>query len=492
MFDQGCYQSAMHALDKDFRNGNYYVTSSPFAAARHVRCDVTDARPSENFRNRNKVEEKREVHFKRTNAVPSGRLTGHRVGRFNSSGDMVDRSDSSEDLIRALDNSSMNGKWMEGTRNGRNRQSKGLRDDYRYVGSDSRGIHRGGANFDQWGGDDLEHDHSGVPWNRDIDASMYQERTGRNFSKARENPIPRRAKSTDSLLDSGPDRSTNERPRSSRMIYDGVFEPRSSRSKRSSAANGDREFLSDVQQELESQRRYWSGEMARLVSPTNNNARSRSGLNADKNSFVDTSSGLPVFKAFVDVSEYPLDSVTVNIDKLSNKIIVEAGQGNSPSQSVASTFTQKIAMPRYADDSRMVARVNKAGLLRLEIPLMFYFPGDAQHDGSQSKSFINQVRTDPVDGSHVMEVVVKPGSDVSLRDLRVEVVENKLVVFSDKIVNGFPAKRTVVKTYTLPEMAIVQNITSELTSDGFLTVSIPIYTPHSRPRNRARDFVNNR
>jgi hypothetical protein len=212
-----------------------------------------------------------------------------------------------------------------------------------------------------------------------------------------------------------------------------------------------------------------------------------SSFDAGTNSYVDTSSGIPLFKAFVDVSEFDASEVSVTVDKLSNKIVVEAHQNVDAvrgGSAFGRSFTQRIQMPRFADDARLAARMNNRGILKLEVPLIYYFPPsdlDLDRD-ARAKSFVYEVRDDPTDRSRqLMEILVNTGRDVSARDLRVEVGDaNKLIVSAERPVGsggeagGRAPRRTVIKRYTLPPLADVAGITSRLGSDGRLTILIPI------------------
>ena len=132
----------------------------------------------------------------------------------------------------------------------------------------------------------------------------------------------------------------------------------------------------------------------------------KSPASSGATNYVDTSSGNPIFKAYVDVSEYPPQGLNVTIDKLESKLIVTANRGTEPGN-VTRSFTQKVQLPRYADDQRVRTRLNKEGILTIEVPLLFYFDPEKK----QSKSFINQVRTQP-DGSKSLEILVNVGAEV--------------------------------------------------------------------------------
>jgi hypothetical protein len=207
---------------------------------------------------------------------------------------------------------------------------------------------------------------------------------------------------------------------------------------------------------------------------------SGSSFEAIKNSVVDTSTGRPIFKAFIDVSEFPASSVKVNVDKLTNKVVVEAKQAASGG-GTAKSFTQRVQLPRFADDQNLVARMNKNGILKVEVPLIYYFPqADGKGDADKAKSFVYEVRTNPVDGSKVMEILVNTGRDMSSRDLRVEMEGNKLQIWAvkagsvDSTSPGGEGKRVLIKQYTMPSNADVNNIRTQRTKDGRHAILIPI------------------
>lgn len=259
---------------------------------------------------------------------------------------------------------------------------------------------------------------------------------------------------------------------STRLVFDGKHDAQ--RPERTSGiltkrAPEERQFLSDVQKELEYQRMNWKDEIERMTGTTLSGARSSSA--ATKSSYVDTNGVEPLFKAYVDVREFPPSSVTVNVDKLTNKVIVEAKQV-SDTGSVAKTFTQKVQLPRFADDTRLSARMNREGILKVEVPLIYYFPEQEENGGT--KSFVYEVRKNP-DGSKVMEILVKPGQDLSIDNLRVELNNDKLIVSAVKRGAGGASQKCIIKTYTLPENADVQGITSNPTRDGCLTILVPVY-----------------
>lgn len=128
----------------------------------------------------------------------------------------------------------------------------------------------------------------------------------------------------------------------------------------------------------------------------------------------------------------------------------------------------------------MSAKLNRKGVLKIEVPLLFYFPADHENKSSTNilgKSFVYEVKTDARDGSKVMEIVVKPGSEVTLNDLRVEVSEEgQLTVYVERLATGRSGskERKVIKTYSLPETAILDGISSRMANDGTLTISVPI------------------
>jgi len=183
-----------------------------------------------------------------------------------------------------------------------------------------------------------------------------------------------------------PSPSQLERP-PSRLVYDGRYRPRSV-----TASDGDgtrsgheREFLVKVQRELENQRESWRSEMDRLARstvqfdtedrlpsleyfPNGGGSGSSSSMDAGTNSYVDTSGAVPLFKAFVDVSEFDPGDVHVTVDKMADKIVVQARQPPVGAAGVSRSFTQRVQLPRFADDERLVARMNHRGILKVRRP----------------------------------------------------------------------------------------------------------------------------
>jgi len=181
-----------------------------------------------------------------------------------------------------------------------------------------------------------------------------------------------------------------ERP-SSRLVYDGGRRrPRSALATANQpSSGGERDFLVKVQRELEDQRESWRSEIDRLSRstvqldapddahlppsleyfPANGRSASAASLydsaSAGANSYVDTTGAVPLFKAFVDVSEFDADDVRVTVDKLADKVVVQARQSPVGATGVSRSFTQRVQLPRFADDERLVARMNRRGILKV-------------------------------------------------------------------------------------------------------------------------------
>lgn len=173
-----------------------------------------------------------------------------------------------------------------------------------------------------------------------------------------------------------------ERP-SSRLVYDGRSRPITPSSSGETRPTGsERDFLVKVQRELEDQRESWRSEIDRLSRstvqletedrlpsleyfPNGASGSSSSSTEAGSNSYVDTSGRVPLFKAFVDVSEFDAADVRVTVDKLADKIVVQARQPPVGAAGVSRSFTQRVRLPRFADDARLVARMNHRGILKV-------------------------------------------------------------------------------------------------------------------------------
>ena len=250
----------------------------------------------------------------------------------------------------------------------------------------------------------------------------------------------------------------------------------------------EKKFLRKVQRELEDQRTIWEPEVNELVGSMTRMPKPSSGGDGlsspqGESSYVDTSHGKPIFKAFVDMKGYPAKSITVNVDNLTNKVIVSAM--HSPgANGVTRTFTQKIALPRFADDQALTSRLSKSGTLKIEVPLMYYFPqpDDAKARDRKAKSFVYQVEkpSGGADGPRVLEILVNTGAEYRARELKVLVEDDsKLVILGEKQTHdrrGAAAgvQRKLIKQYSLPGLADVDKITSKLGKDGRLQVNVPL------------------
>ena len=161
--------------------------------------------------------------------------------------------------------------------------------------------------------------------------------------------------------------------------------PRASAEPRRRAVRRWTRLLVKVQRELEDQRESWRSEIDRLSRSTvqldvadrlpsleyfpngagGGGGGSSSSSDAGTNSCVDTSGRVPLFKAFVDVSEFDAGDVRVTVDKLADKIVVQARQPPLGAAGVSRSFTQRVQLPRFADDARLVARMNHRGILKV-------------------------------------------------------------------------------------------------------------------------------
>ena len=182
--------------------------------------------------------------------------------------------------------------------------------------------------------------------------------------------------------------------------------------------------------------------------------------------------GSPIFKAFFDVSEYPKKGIAVSVDKIQNKIIVKGTQAGGMG-TLTRTFTQKVQLPKFADDQRMKTKLAGNGILKVELPLIYYFP-EEKTTVRKPRSFVNEIRTRK-DGSQVLEILVNAGSNVKARDLKVHVTEeNELVITAEKEARNGSVTSNTVKRYTLPSFADLDRITSKLGKDGRLMVRVPL------------------
>ena len=165
--------------------------------------------------------------------------------------------------------------------------------------------------------------------------------------------------------------------------------------------------------------------------------------------------------------------------------------------------------------TNMTAKVNKRGLVKIEIPLLFYFPQDhastsrsttrsntrsntrsthhsmprvstsntystrtstnqppsssRSHKDLYGKSYVNEVVIDR-QGRQTMEIVVKTAPGFSAKDVVVEVVDERFLVVGVR--RG--SEEGTIKTYGLPNSADVGAIRSRIDGGGLLIISIPL------------------
>ena len=231
-------------------------------------------------------------------------------------------------------------------------------------------------------------------------------------------------------------------------------------------------FICLIQHELEEQREEWKDEVEKL---TNGSVLRGVPKNAEvqgTNSFVDTSTGVPIFTTMVDVSEFHPRSVEVDYDNISNKLIVY-GKNINGLGTMTKTFTQKVQLPRYADDQRLSTKLSSRGILKVEVPLLYYFP-QQQNKGRDVKSFVNEVRTNR-DGSKTLEILVNTGPGVHAKDLHVQVTDARVLLITAQATDDKGKSiRKLIKKYTLPDAANVDRIRSRMGKDGRLMVLIPL------------------
>ena len=149
---------------------------------------------------------------------------------------------------------------------------------------------------------------------------------------------------------------------------------------------GGKKMLKKVQHELEAQRDVWADEINEmLVNPVKSQGKPQGS-----NSYVDTKSGKPIFKAFVDVKDFPPECISISVDNTQNKVVVRAEVKTGGT--LKRTFTQKVQLPRYADETNVRSFMSKSGMLKLEVPLLFYFdpPQAFRAEGRQAGKVFRQ------------------------------------------------------------------------------------------------------
>ena len=69
---------------------------------------------------------------------------------------------------------------------------------------------------------------------------------------------------------------------------------------------------------------------------------------------------------------YSAGEITISVDKLANKVVVQAAKRDQTGHPTR-TFTQKVQLPRFADDPLLTSKLTKGGQLKLEVKLTFTF-----------------------------------------------------------------------------------------------------------------------
>ncbi|ELU09183.1 hypothetical protein CAPTEDRAFT_202797 [Capitella teleta] len=248
---------------------------------------------------------------------------------------------------------------------------------------------------------------------------------------------------------------------------------------------GGKRFLRKVQHELEEQRQEWKSEVERMLQGSQKlQTLPKNSQTGGSNTFVDTSGVEPIFTAFFDMSEFPPNRISVTIDKLQNKVVVQAMQA-SRAGNMSKSFTQKVQLPRFSDEHRLTSKLSKKGILKVEVPLMYYFANDADKS-KKAKSFVNEVKTNPKTGKQSLEILVNTDPDIRSKDLHVQVDDGKLVISADVISSrSGKSKRKLIKQYTLPALANPDKIRSRLGKDGRLAITVPLRRVDTSVRDSA-------
>lgn len=218
-------------------------------------------------------------------------------------------------------------------------------------------------------------------------------------------------------------------------------------------------FLSDIQHELEKQRREWGSEIKRLTQGISNDDKKISKTT----SLVDQSSGKPTFKAYFDVREFDRDEVNVQVDSLTNKIVVKA---TNKKGILSRTLTQKANLPKFADTRNITKRIKSDGILEINIPLLYYFPSE-----DEAKSFVYRVDKRQENGRKCLEIVVNLTDGIDPEDVDLEVIDENVLVVS---ANSTGSSKSLKKRYHLPKDCDTENISAEITDDNNVTIYVPV------------------
>jgi len=519
------YEKATQIIEREFNDDDFFVSGSPPRSARLNSLsgrNKTDARRPSNQRGQEfGYEDQRgsQSYEKEPRSGDESRMFGENGGRnssdtrsrpsgYDSRGDNQGRLDVGYDQKNGILSQSISTSFGDRKSDAPGRSFESTRTETRRASSPgNRGLAEGNGRsaLDGQGrrptnGTSSSYLRSSNLPDRDEPSYKSGEIRGResdHFTNNRDiDTSNRNGRSTSDRLGSQSGARTSAARSTSKVVYDGevdakdrerkYYETSRLDSNRDGRGGGgsrseEKEFLGKVQRELEGQRREWKDEIDRLTS-SSLMPGAQTTFDALKNSVVDTSSGRAIFKAFIDVSEFPASSVKVNVDKIANKVVVEAKQ-TARVGTVAKTFTQRVQLPRFADEQNLVARMNKRGILKVEVPLIYYFPEADQDDGSKARSFVYEVRTDPHDGSKVMEILVNPGREFSTRDLNIEMADNdKMQIWAKKLMGSVGSlsptgegERTLIKQYTLPANADIGAITTRRNRDGCLAILVPIF-----------------
>lgn len=164
---------------------------------------------------------------------------------------------------------------------------------------------------------------------------------------------------------------------------------------------------------------------------------------------VDNTTGLPRFVTSVDLSGFRLSvtKVGVFIDPLSDRrLVVEAMESGSKGK-VTKCFRKKMSLPRFADVFGIKHRINVMGVLKIEIPLLYYSEQIATmnedeanrtnayvYNNNRRLNFNNEINNrrrgemEPKEAKDELEIVVKPAEGVKIENIRVKIQDNIIVI----------------------------------------------------------------
>ncbi|CAD5116967.1 unnamed protein product [Dimorphilus gyrociliatus] len=224
-----------------------------------------------------------------------------------------------------------------------------------------------------------------------------------------------------------------------------------------------KKFLSEIQQELEMQRRLWSSEISRLTEGVtiNNNERS-----SKPTLIIGKSPGEVLFKAFFDVREYEEGEVLVNIDRILNKVVVTAVKRIGD---LTKTLVQKVNLPKYADPINMSKNINYNGILEVTIPILYHFPNQ-KWINNDTNYYMKKINKQKKKEYYALEITVNLESYWQASKVDIEIIDDKTLLITAFTENG---DKVLKRRYILPKKSDMDRISAEINDECHITVYVP-------------------